>query len=293
MNIFLKTDEAFAKSALPERAQNSNKGSFGKLLLIAGSSEYLGAAHLSLEAALRAGVGYVTLAGEESVRLSALAKFPEALYVALPPYRDMNDADEAMLISKDIASSATVIGPGIGVSQSAARLTEELLKNGKSPLVIDADAINSLAKFNKNIKELIKNSARPVVLTPHPLEFSRICGLSVERINEGREESAIAFAKEARCIVLLKGYGTVITDAEKTYLNTTGSSALAKAGSGDCLAGLLGALLAQGASALDASALAAYIHGRAGDSLSAIYSEYGVTPSDLPKEMAKTLKSLL
>lgn len=293
MNNFLKTDSEFAKSALPKRYKNSNKGSYGRLLVIAGSARYPGAAHLCLEAALRGGAGYVTLAAEERVTVSALKKFPEALYVTLPPYEDMEPSDFDKLILRDASSCATVIGPGVGVSESAARLAACLLKSGNTPLIIDADAINSLAKFHLDCVNLIKNSARPTVLTPHPLEFSRISSIEVEKINESRTESAVSFAKKAECVLLLKGYGTVITDGERTYLNTTGSSALAKAGSGDCLAGLLGSLLAQGAEPLEGAALAAYIHGRAGDTLSELYSEYGVTPSDLPKEMAKTIKNIL
>lgn len=293
MNGYLKTDEKFVRSVMPKRREDSNKGSYGKLLVISGSASYPGAAHLCLEAALRGGVGYVTLASEESVRLSAITKFPEALYYPLPPYEAMTDNDIERILLCDAASSATLIGPGIGISPRGAELTLRLLRQGSAPLLIDADAINSLAKFSEDPINAIKNSTRSVVLTPHPLEFSRISGIAAQEVNQNRETYAKRLAAECGAVVLLKGHGTVITDGELIYVNTTGSSALAKAGSGDALAGLLGALLATGVKPLEAAAASAYIHGKAGDNLSEIYSEYGVTPSDLPKEMAKVLKRLM
>ena len=131
------------------------------------------------------------------------------------------------------------------------------------------------------------------MLTPHPLEFSRLTGLSVEYINDNRKECAKAFASEHGCTLVLKGKGTVITDGEEIYINTSGSSALSKAGSGDTLAGFLSSILASTSlSPLEASAIAVFIHGTAGDNLSKEYSNYGVTPSDLPKEMARVLSKI-
>ena len=252
----------------------------------------MGASHLALESALRGGAGYVTLMSEATVTDSVLQKFPEALLITVPPFSDMTYADMQEVLQADKNNSATLIGPGCGKSKKLAALTEALLTNSASPLIIDADAINSLAEFSDNAIELLAGAKRKIVLTPHPLEFSRLSGIAVDAVERAREEVACRLASATGATVLLKGYGTVITDGETLYLNTSGSNALAKAGSGDCLAGLLGALLAAGATPLEASALAAYLHGAAGDALSAVYSDFGVTPSDLPKEIAKTINML-
>lgn len=292
MNKVTKTDKSVARELLPKRSPLGNKGSFGKLLIISGSNEYRGASHLALESALRGGAGYVTLLSEATVTDSALQKFPETLLITVPPFSDMTDVDMQAILRTDKNNAATLIGPGCGKSKKLAVLTEALLTNSASPLIIDADAINSLAEFSDNALELIARAKREIVLTPHPLEFSRLSGIPMNVIEGEREEVARRLALATGATVLLKGYGTVITDGETIYLNTSGSSALAKAGSGDCLAGLLGALLAAGTPPLEASALAAYLHGAAGDALSSVYSDFGVTPSDLPKQIAKTINML-
>jgi NAD(P)H-hydrate epimerase len=168
-----------------------------------------------------------------------------------------------------------------------------LINSRGGPLVIDADAINSIAVYARDKKEFFKAANRPLILTPHPLELSRLCGISAEEINKNRELIAERIAREYGVVLLLKGYRTVVTDGETTYVNTTGSSALAKGGSGDCLSGFIASLLAsKNSDALKISALAAYLHGKAGDTLSEEYSDFGVTPSDLPKAMAKELAKI-
>ena len=140
---------------------------------------------------------------------------------------------------------------------------------------------------------MIKNSVRKVILTPHPLEFSRLLGISVQDIEKDRVGVASEFAKKYSATLLLKGNGSVIASEDELYVNTSGSSALAKAGSGDALAGLLSALAATKVlSPAKLTALAAYIHGKAADDLALEYSQYGVTPSDLPKAMARVIREL-
>ena len=277
-----------AKAALPERAENTSKGSFGKLLLITGSREYPGAGLLALESALRGGAGYVTQVIEKELFDTYLLKFPEALYQ--PNLINDGDYDVEKICALSAKNSATLIGSGSPQGKSLASLTEALIETEGSPLVIDASAINSLAQHSS--PEILKKAKRPIILSPHPLEFSRISGLSVEEIQANRIASARKFAREFGIILLLKGAATIVTDGDRLYINSSGSSALAKAGSGDVLAGLLSSILAYHKCPLEATALAAYIHGAAGDSLADLSSTFSVTPSDLPAEIAKALGKL-
>ncbi len=283
----LLLDEEWAKEAMPIRADNTNKGSFGRVLLITGSEKYRGAAHLSLEAALRGGVGLVTYLGEPMLCDELVIKLPEAIYESFS-LRCPECTDKIIDLSS--RHSATLVGSGSGCTQELAALVRALLKSGGGALVLDADALNSLAMFGGT--ELIKDAHRPVVLTPHPLEFSRMCGMDVSYIQAHRIECAKKYALENRCVLVLKGAATVVTDGRYVYINGSGSSALAKAGSGDVLAGLLVSLLAFIPNVLEGAALSTYIHGRAGDGLSKILSTYGVIPSDLPREIARVMSEL-
>ena len=281
-----------AKAALPERAENTSKGSFGKLLLITGSREYPGAGLLALESALRGGAGLVAYLGEPSLSDELTMKYPEAIY-----HREsLSDTVKAGGVSRicDITKnySAILIGSGSSPSPELYTLTKELITSEGAPLVLDADAINSIAAYGPEGRAIFRRARRPVVLTPHPLEFARLSGMNVTDVQANRLAVARKFAYEHGVVLLLKGAATVVTDGKSVYLNGTGSSALAKAGSGDVLAGLLVSVLASGTDPLSATALAAYLHGAAGDSLAVSYSEYGVTPSDLPREIAGVLSKL-
>ncbi|HBJ19079.1 MAG TPA: NAD(P)H-hydrate dehydratase, partial [Clostridiales bacterium] len=155
----------------------------------------------------------------------------------------------------------------------------------------DADALNALSHDRDEARELLSHAKRKVILTPHPREFARLFGKSVEEIQLHRMEEALTFAEEMGVTLVLKGAGTIVTDGETCYLNATGSSALAKAGSGDVLAGFLAALAAGGMNPTDAAALAVYYHGLAADTLASEFSTFGVTPSDLPKQIAREISA--
>ena len=270
-------DDALALSLLPKRKQNTSKGDFGRVTLIVGSDKYRGAAHLALEGALRGGAGYVTFVGEASLAAELRARFPEAIY--------LNRGSAAS--PRDVI----LIGCGCGCNEDLALTVENLIKSSGAPLVLDADAINAIAKYSSADIFLLKK--RKIILTPHPLEFSRISGYTTEYINAHRLECAKAFAAKYGVVLLLKGAASVITDGDVTFINSTGSSALAKAGSGDVLAGIATSLIAQcPENPLAMTALAAYLHGRAGDELEAELSSYGVTPSDLPIKIAKVIASM-
>ncbi len=287
------TSFEWAKNILPKRDPYGNKGSFGRVFMYVGSERYQGASHLALESALRAGAGYVEIGASGELKKNLLLKFPEAIYKNIPEAEQLCDSDIYSAVSASLLASATLVGCGSTKSARLLKLVSELLCVKGGPLVLDADAINSMSEDRENSLELLKKSERRVILTPHPLELSRLSGIDVTYINENRCECALRFAREYGCILLLKGKETVITDGETVYINTSGSSALAKAGSGDSLAGLLSSLICSPQlSCLEASALAAFVHGMAGDNLCKEYSEYGVTPSDLPKEMARVLSHL-
>ena len=279
-------DKSEAKILLPKRRADSNKGSFGKALLITGSSKYEGAGRLSLEAALRGGAGITTFISTVSLRDRFIPDFPEAIY---EPLLDYTKESTEKILAATKKHNAILIGSGSGVSEKLYNLIREIINTEGAPVVLDADALNSIALYGADV---LKKSKRKLVLTPHPMEFSRLTGISVEEINSNRLQVAKAFCEENNCILLLKGAATVITDGKTVYINSTGSSALAKGGSGDALAGLLVSLIAFSSDPLKATALSAYIHGEAGDRLSSIYSDFGVTPKDLPKEMAKVIRDL-
>jgi len=278
-------DKSIAAKFLPKRAATSNKGSFGKTLHLTGSEKYRGAAHLALEASLRTGVGLVGYLGAVSDELRL--RFPEAIYENLQAKSDT--VSQICEISRKYTT--TLIGSGSGVSEELYNTVKALLATRGGALIIDADGINSLAAYGS--AHDLKGSSRPVVLTPHPLELSRLTGLEVGYINSHRLNIARQFAAEHGVILLLKGAGTVITDGNRAYINTTGSTALSKGGSGDVLSGVIASLAAQTEDTLTAAALAAYLHGAAGDSLSKTLSDFGVTPSDLPIEIAKQINGLV
>lgn len=281
-------DYELACSFIPSRSANSNKGTFGKLLMITGSSEFVGAGHLSLETALRAGVGYVTYVGERPMCDSLVQKLPEAIYKPRDVANiDTNLLEEILGLSKK--STAILIGSGCPVSEGLRLLVERLLCEEGSPIILDAGALSVLEHTPDHTVPAIKNSRRKVIITPHPLELSRLSGIPVEDICNHRLSVARSFAARNNCILVLKGAGTIVTDGKITFINSSGSSALAKAGSGDVLAGFLSSVIAAGVDPINAAALAVYFHGRAGDELARDLSEFGVIPSDLPVMIAKQL----
>lgn len=285
-NYLFDSEEAI--KALPTREENSSKGSFGKTLLITGSKTYPGAGILTLEAALRGGAGYVTQVSDSQEIGEYIKSFPEAIFNRDLISGDSYDIDGITALSSK--SNATLIGSGCEATPHLADLTESLIKTEGSPLIIDASAINALAEYKG--REVLREAKRKIILTPHPLEFSRLAGKSVEEIQKNRIRVAKRFAKEQGVILVLKGAATITTDGDRLYINSTGSSALAKAGSGDVLAGFLASILAYHPDSLIATALAVYLHGAAADRLSIELSRFGVIPSDLPREIAKIIREI-
>ena len=286
-------DDDYVRARLPRRRANSHKGSYGKALLIAGSSRYRGAAHLATHAALRCGVGLLSLMSEECVAVSVGKKLPEAIYRVMPPMAAWGDAELQEAIAACEGMDAILIGSGSGKSEMLRRLVLALLARDGAPLILDADAINVLAERREAALSALANAKRSVLLTPHPLEFSRLSGIPMAEVQASRMRCARTFAEQTGAAVLLKGAGTVIASRDGVSVNTSGSSALAKGGSGDVLAGIVTAFTAQGANAHEALAMAAYLHGKAGESLAEELSEYGVLVSDLPRQTAVEIRKIL
>ena len=277
-------DATFAASLLPVRPEDGNKGTFGRALLFCGSERYRGAAALAAEGALAGGAGLVELASSESVVSLVLTREPSVVGTAYAT----SGIGAALPLKLTAKATAVLVGCGSGRSERLCLSLFELLGTPGCPAVLDADALNSLSLMRETSLERLKAAARPVILTPHPLEFSRLSGLSTEEVAADRTGVASRFAKEYGVTLVLKGKGTVIASPDGSVaVNTTGGSGLAKGGSGDVLAGLLVSLAATGLAPRDAAALAVFLHGTAGDSLTAEYSPIGVRPDDLPREIAR------
>lgn len=282
-----------AAALLPKRGENTSKGSFGRLAVIAGSREYGGALLLSLGGALRAGAGYVTCYSEEENRALILTKYPEVIFKKTPSLAQISDSEIAELSADLSRASAILIGPGLGKSAGLSRLLYALMEKKGPPLIIDADAINILAEDIQRASIAIKSSPRLLIFTPHPLEFARLSGKTAEDVQRRRLPLAEELASKLGAIVVLKGAGTVITDGSRVMINSSGSSALSKAGSGDVLAGVIASLIASSEDdPMGLCALAVYVHGRAGDILQGTRSTLGVIPSELPDGVALALAEL-
>jgi len=269
------------KEIMPPRSQYSNKGTFGRVLNIAGCEKYRGAALLSSVSPLKTGAGLVTLAADENIIPSICA--PEITFLPLKGHKDSVELLEAVQ-SYDVIS----IGCGLGTDKEAQKLIETVFGiETNAKWVIDADALNIISELN--IEKLPQNS----ILTPHPKEMSRLLKVDAEKINTNREEYAVYCAKKFNSVVLLKGHNTVVTDGQRIYINRTGNSALAKAGSGDVLTGIISGLTAQGLSPFEAGIKGAYLHGLAGELASKDMSEYSVLASDLINYLPKVLLNIL
>lgn len=261
------------------RSKHGHKGTYGRTLIIAGSEGFSGAAYLATQSAVRTGSGLVTLC--------CSSKLQDILSVKLSESMTTNYEDRDNLLRLLGVSNSVGIGPGLGNNESTLGLLELVLEKAKGPIIIDADGLNALSG---NL-QLLKKAKVPVIITPHPGEMSRLTGLSVQEINRSRVDLSKSFAKEHNVIVLLKGYQTVITDGSKVYINSTGSSAMASGGMGDCLTGIIASLASQGTPALEAAACGAYIHGYAGDRLAK--DMYAVNAGHLIDEIPYTMKEIL
>lgn len=224
---------------IPRRREDSNKGSYGRLLLLAGSEGMCGAAYLSALAAYRSGAGLVRILGPESNRVVLQTLLPEAV---LRCYRD--PAELPGLVERECGwADFLAAGPGIGTGAEAQLLLRSVLRYGQAPLLLDADGLNLLAMEERLRESFLRYALRyPTVVTPHPMEMARLLGRRVEEITAAPERAAAAFTEQSHAITVLKGHQSLVLDERQRYQNREPSPALSKAGSGDVLSGCIAGL---------------------------------------------------
>ncbi len=285
-------DSAVACRLVPERPAVGHKGKFGHLLIVAGSPGKTGAAALAGDSAVRSGCGLVTVATPLSVHDIIEVKLTEAMSIPLSDRDGFLVGDAAAEIEELLQSRhALAFGPGLGQSEELVELVGQLIPALQSPAVIDADGLNLLARHLDVLKQ--RNDV-PLVLTPHPGEMSRLCGLTVAEIEGNRYETARQFACEHGVVLLLKGARTVIAAPDgRVNINATGNDGLASGGSGDVLTGLIGGLLAQGLDGFAAATLGAWLHGRAAELIAISQGTAGMAASDLLTQLPVAREELV
>ncbi len=266
---------------LPAREPHSHKGTYGRLLVVAGSEGMCGASYLSALGAYRSGAGLVELFVPKVNVPILQIKIPEAIVTAW-------EKDPAKLLRDRLRSAnACVIGPGLGKSTDAICLVEEAL-GCNIPLLIDADGLGIISESD-DLKQVLKRRTVPTVITPHLGEMSRLSGTDIKSISSDPIGSAAEFAREYGVICVQKDSATVISDGCSVFVNATGCSALAKGGSGDVLSGVIGAFLASGQSPIDSAVCGAYLHGKAGEIAAEEMSQYSVLASDTANSIGKAI----
>ncbi len=298
----VRLDDEIAGSLLPTRPPRGHKGSFGKLLVIAGSLDYAGAALLVCRAAGRAGAGLVTLAVPESLQPLFAAKVVEATTMGLPE-DDVEEVDPEPALARilDHEHDAIVVGPGLRPGLATAELVRELIDVSgpdQAPILLDAEALRSLASMDA----WWEGGRRPAVLTPHAGEFARLrAGAGRDPADDGDlgadDAARVAAARDAAAtwgqVVVLKGAATVIAAPDgDVSVAPFENPALASGGTGDVLAGTIGSLLAQGLDPYAAARLGVYLHGLAGDQVRERFGDSGLLASDLPDGLALARKRL-
>ncbi len=268
----------------PERKRNTHKGSYGKVSIIAGSKAYSGAALLAAMSALRAGAGYTELCVPAGLFPVYAGKVPEAI---LTSFR----GEDAFVyhekdLEKVLKSQCIVLGMGTGVSPEIYKMIKFLLANYAGRLVLDADALNALAKYGVSA---LREKKCEVLLTPHVKEFSRLSGLSVQEILEGGVAAPQKFAAEYGVSVLLKNAVSVLCGGGKTYFNVRGSACQAKGGSGDVLSGVIGSIAAQGHGMTGAALAGSYLCGVAGELCEKELGQYSVTAGDVIAHLSRAV----
>ncbi len=275
--------------ALPVHAPDVHKNSRGRVLVVGGSAAFPGAAVLAAMGAQRMGAGYVTLAVPASLATLVQAKLTSAVVYPLaekPVGSLSGDAlEQIKLIAPDY--HAVVLGPGIGAEEGSGALVRGLAAL-EIPLVVDADALRAF----EGDPAALRDRGSPTVVTPHPGELARLTGSTPAEVQADRLSYGARLVGE-NCVCILKGANTVISAAGRQLINVSGSAALAKAGTGDVLAGMIGSLLAQGLTAVDAGALAVYLHGRAGDRAADELTEHCVIAEDVPDHLPGAVAELL
>ena len=290
-----KLTKQWVVGKLPKRAKDANKGTFGKVLVIAGSEKYPGAAYLACAATYRVGAGLVTLATIPQVQNIVSKKLPEVTFIILDE-KDGVIGDLALdnLFQEIDKFDVILIGPGLDSKEQTLKFISELLRSGKGDLnfVIDGDGLNILSKI-EDWDKLLENYGSSATLTPHPGEMARLTGLSVDEIQKDRVNVAEDYANKWGQVVVLKGANTVISSPDgEVMMSLFVNPALATAGTGDILSGCIAGFLAQGLKPFDAGCVGVYIHGLAGEMVREKLGDAGILASDLLPFLPLAIKSL-
>lgn len=267
---------------LPKRVAYSNKGTYGKALIIAGSVNMAGAAYLAAYAAYKTGCGLVRIVTPKENREILQSLLPEAI---LSTYQTQ-DPDLQMIEEAISWAEVINIGPGLGKSETAKSILELVLAKRNCPLVIDADAINLMAKH----QELWDENMKDVVITPHLKEMSGICQKDIVEIKENLIQTATRLASMHKLVCVLKDTRTIVADCEQlVYINQSGNNGMAKAGSGDILSGIITGLLAQHMEIFEGAALGVYLHGLSGDEAAQKMGQYGILARDIADSISSVI----
>ena len=274
-------------SRLKPRDPHANKGTYGRLLIVAGSACYRGAASLAALGALRSGAGIVTVASTERVIAAAAAKLYECTYLPLPETAEGSirfSWEQSAFQQLLRRANACLIGCGMTNCPDTAAWVNAFLSEAKGRLILDADALNAI---RGNAETLTQAACTPII-TPHVGEMSRLTGCGIDEIKQKPGKIALEIATHLHTVTVLKDSVTYIAlPSGILYRNTTGNAGLAKGGSGDVLAGIISGLTAQGLSAEDAAVCGVWLHGKAADLLSSRHAQYSMLPSELPEVLCE------
>lgn len=269
---------------IPKRRRYSNKGNYGRALIIAGSESMSGAALLSARAAYKSGCGIVEVFTHKNASEVIRAALPEAIVNEYTSDR----VDHAKLFEAITRASSVVIGPGLSQSEIARDILRYTLESAPEGTVIDADALNIISK-EQELLPYIKGK----IVTPHLGEMSRLTGKSVEKLSHGLIDAACGFSREHECICVLKDTRTIVAaHGEPVFINTAGNSGLAKGGSGDTLTGIIASLISQGIPYAEAARLGVYLHAYAADIAAEEHGEYAMLASDVAEAVGRIMESM-
>ncbi len=273
---------------MKKRKKDTHKGDYGHVFIVAGSRGLTGAASLCASATLRSGAGLVTLGIPFSLNIAMEVKLTEPMTYPLPetPKGTLSLKARKDILNKVSDSDVVVLGPGLSCNPETKQLIRELIVKIKKPMVLDADALNAVSEGVSILKK-IKNE---YIVTPHPGEMARLIEKKVSYVRSNRATIAKKFSSQYNAVVVLKGYGTVVAQKNRTYINKTGNPGMATAGSGDVLAGVIAGFLSQGLKAFDAARIAVYIHGLAGDLAAKEKTEPGLIAGDILEKLPEAIK---
>ena len=279
----------YVNTVIKQRPEDIHKGQCGRVLVVAGSVGMAGAAVLAARGALKSGAGLVKIAAPEELFDILQVAVPQATCI------DVSEISESLAQGLLDVYDAVAIGPGLGVSEKKYLLINNILKNYNGTVVLDADGINCICKYDVGL-QCLSGRKYPVVLTPHVGEADRLLSaLGEEKVTSlGRVKAAEIISGRTGAIVLLKGAGTVVTaDKQGSYINTTGNPGMATGGSGDVLTGVIASLIASGIDPFDAAKAGAFMHGLAGDKAAEDHGQWGMTAVEIEEALPAAFKEIV